>query len=528
MRMNKKKTAKAFGFVFRQIIIFLLILLTFSLSWGARNFGNIGLNEIIFTLNMPLKEASQDFVADYFRMAFFPSLGIWAAELLFALYPFKIRYYVWISLKGKWDFKWRILPLTAPMPIFLLVFCVWISGLVFAADRQFGAFSYVKSQMANSAFIEEEYVNPNDVKISFPEKKNNLICIYVESLESSMQDKENGGIFDINYIPELTQIAKDNVSFSQSELIEGAAVAPASGWTIAGLVAETAGLPLKLFEYNGGKGGADNVMRKYQYFLPGAVTLGEILEKEGYSNSIMFGSKGEFGGRSTYFEQHGNYEVWDYFSAIEEGKIDENYYENWGFEDEKLYAFAKEKLLELAEKNQPFHFSMLTADAHTPNGYLCSQCPSVYEQQYANVLVCESRQLSAFIQWISQQSFYKDTTVVICGDHCSMVKNFFGEYAYDKHNGEVTRKVYNAFIQPLAKPRKEKNRLFTTMDIFPTIVAALGGDIEGNRLGLGTNLFSEEETLAEKYGYEYLFEELNKKSKFYDNAILYPGKKNSD
>ena len=534
--MNKKKASKAFGFILKdtsmpcgiikeilkQIIIFLLILLTFSLSWGARNFGNIGLNEIIFTLNMPLKEASQDFVADYFHRAFFPSLGIWAVELLFALYPFKIRYYFRISLKGKRDFKWRILPLAAPLPIFLLVFCVWISGLVFAADRQFGVFSYVKSQMANSTFIEEEYVNPTDVQIRFPEKKNNLICIYVESLESSMQDKENGGIFDINYIPELTQIAKDNVSFSQSDLIEGAAVAPASGWTIAGLVAETAGLPLKLFEYNGGKGGADNVMRKYQYFLPGAVTLGEILEKEGYSNSIMFGSKGKFGGRSTYFEQHGNYEVWDYFSAIEEGKIDEDYYENWGFEDEKLYAFAKEKLLELAEKNQPFHFSMLTADAHTPNGYLCSQCPSIYEQQYANVLVCESRQLSAFVEWISQQSFYQDTTIVICGDHCSMVKNFFGEYAYDKHNGEVTRKVYNAFIQPLAKPQQEKNRLFTTMDIFPTVVAALGGEIEGNRLGLGTNLFSKEETLAEKYGYEYLFEELNKKSRFYDKTILYP------
>lgn len=520
--MKKKKTAKIFSFVLKQIVIFLLILLTFSLNWGSKNFGNIGLNEIIFTLNMPLKEASTSFVADYFQTALFPAAGIWAVELLFVLYPFKNRYYLRISSKGGHHCRWRLLPFTAPLPVFLLIFFVWLMGLVYAADRQFEVFSYVKSQMDQSTLIEEEYVNPDDVQITFPEKKNNLICIYVESLESSMQDKAKGGIFDVNYIPELTQIAEDNVSFSQSDLLEGAAVAPASGWTIAGLVAETAGLPLKLFEYNGAKGGVDNSMKKYEYFLPGAVTLGEILEEEGYLNYIMFGSKGKFGGRSTYFQQHGNYEVWDYFSAIEEGKISKDYDENWGFEDEKLYTYAKEKILELAKKDQPFNFSMLTADAHTPSGYVCDLCPTTYEQQYANVLVCESRQLSAFIEWLEEQSFYENTTILICGDHCSMVKDFFGEYAYDKHNGEVTRKVYNAFIQPFAEPVREKNRLFTTMDIFPTVVAALGGEIEGNRLGLGTNLFSDEETLAEKYGYEVLFEELNKKSRFYDNTILYP------
>jgi len=41
-------------------------------------------------------------------------------------------------------------------------------------------------------------------------------------------------------------------------------------------------------------------------------------------------------------------------------------------------------------------------------------------------------------------------------------------------------------------------------------------------LALGTNLFSEEPTLAEKYGYDVLFEELDKKSVFYDEKLLYP------
>lgn len=67
--------------------------------------------------------------------------------------------------------------------------------------------------------------------------------------------------------------------------------------------------------------------------------------------------------------------------------------------------------------------------------------------------------------------------------------------------------------------------MFTTMDMFPSTLAALGVKIEGERLGLGVNLFSDEQTLAEKYGYEYMFDELNKMSSFYNRELLYPEKK---
>ena len=67
-----------------------------------------------------------------------------------------------------------------------------------------------------------------------------------------------------------------------------------------------------------------------------------------------------------------------------------------------------------------------------------------------------------------------------------------------------------------------KNRKFTTMDFCPSILAALGVEIEGERIGLGTNLFSDKQTLPEEYGYETMFEELGKKSVFYNKEILYP------
>lgn len=358
------------------------------------------------------------------------------------------------------------------------------------------------------------------VELSFPENKKNLICVFVESAETTIQDISNGGAYIVNYMPEMTKLAESNVSFSQTDLLEGAAVAPACGWTIAGLVAETSGLPLKLAKYDDAN--TDNAMDKYECFLPGATTLGDILKQEGYYNCFMAGSDFSFGGRTNYFVNHGNYEIWDYYTAINEMKIPSTYFEWWGFEDQKLYAYAKEKITELAAGGQPFNFSMITADTHHEDGYVCDKCSDIYEEQYANVWKCAASQLDEFLNWVKAQEFYEDTTVVILGDHCSMDSDFYNEITCDKHHGGTERKVYNCFINSSVVPVNQKNRKFTTMDMFPTILASLGCEIEGDRLGLGTNLFSEKNTLAEEYGYENLFEELEKKSTFYNMELLYP------
>lgn len=47
-------------------------------------------------------------------------------------------------------------------------------------------------------------------------------------------------------------------------------------------------------------------------------------------------------------------------------------------------------------------------------------------------------------------------------------------------------------------------------DMFPTTLAAMGCQIEGDRLGLGVNLFSDQPTLAEKIGVDSLNEELDR------------------
>lgn len=517
--MKKNKIIKAIGALFLHFIVLLLVLLTFSLLWAQKNYGNIGFEEILFHLNMPLKGTSEDIIIDYIKTAGIPTLVFFIIYLLVIFWPGKNIYQLQMKF-GKRNWKMQIFPIR--LGSVFAGAAAWTVVLVMLANQAFAFGDYVVNQFQQSKFIEEEYVNPAETKISFPEKKRNLIWICLESAESTAQNKENGGVFEENYISEMTEIAKNNVSFSQSELIEGAAVAPASGWTIAGLVAQTSGLPLKLIKYDDAVGGADNSMSEYDAFMPGATTLGDILEKEGYHNIFMAGSDFNFGGRTSYFTQHGSYEIWDYYTALEKGKIPEGYYKWWGFEDQKLYSYAKERILEAAEEDQPFNFSMLTVDTHHQDGFVCELCQNNYAGQYENVWACASRQLDEFLNWIKQQDFYENTTVVITGDHCSMDTDFYSDIVYNKHEGATERKVYNAFINSAVEPMKEKNRKFTTLDIFPSILAGLGARIDGDRLGLGTNLFSDRETLSEEYGYDIFFQELNKKSSFYNNQILYP------
>ena len=502
---NKRGKGYWIGYGVVQCVVLILLILTFSLMWAKKNYGSIGMAEILFTLNMPLKGTSDSFLKSYAAEALLPVLGVFAVDLMF-------------TFPGKGKLKKSSLWLRGTAS--LLILAVWANILIQEADKAFGMIDFLRNQVERSEFIENEYVDAGDVELTFPLKKRNIILIYVESGESSNQDISSGGYFDTNYIPEMTEIARENVSFSQSHLIEGAVVAPACGWTMAGLVANTAGLPLKLFKYDD-KNDFDNSMGNYASFLPGVTTLGDILKEAGYTNYFMAGSDFEFGGRESYFTQHGDYQIWDYNTAMDEGRIDKDYYVWWGFEDMKLYEYAKEELLEIAGKGEPFNFSILTADTHHVAGYRCELCPEDYEDQYANVWACASRQLNDFVEWVKQQDFYENTTIVIAGDHCSMDPDFYGDLSYDKHHGEVDRKIYNAIIHPAVRPYREKYRKFTTMDMFPTALAAMGVKIEGDRLGLGTNLFSREETLAEKYGYAVLFDELDRKSTFYNKELLY-------
>ena len=250
--------------------------------------------------------------------------------------------------------------------------------------------------------------------------------------------------------------------------------------------------------------------------MPGIRTLGDILKEEGYNLEVMFGSDADFGARKAYFEAHGNYKIFDVNTAIKQGKMTEEDKVWWGFTDDNLFEWAKEEIINLSNENKPFNFIMLTADTHFIDGYLSENAEENYDTQYENVFAYSSKCVSDFIKWIQEQTFYSNTTIVMVGDHLGMQSKFYKEHI-DNNN---LRTVYNVFINSAIPDTNSKNRQFSTMDIFPTVLASMGVKIEGERLGLGTNLFAGKKTIIEEIGYEKFNKELVKNSNYYLKNIL--------
>lgn len=242
----------------------------------------------------------------------------------------------------------------------------------------------------------------------------------------------------------------------------------------------------------------------------------DMLHENGYYQALMVGSEAYFGGRQQYYTSHGVDRIYDVYTAKDDGLIAEDYYVWWGFEDHYLFTYAQQALTEISQQEQPFAFTMLTADTHHIGGYVCKFCENTHEEQYENVMECSSRQVAAFVQWLQQQPFYENTTVIITGDHPSMDNGYFSRVAPEGYG----RHVYNCFINPAATTENTKNRTFCTYDMFPTTLAAMGCAIEGDRLGFGTNLFSDKVTLLEETN-GAIAAEFEKNSAYYTNRFFF-------
>ncbi len=170
-------------------------------------------------------------------------------------------------------------------------------------------------------------------------------------------------------------------------------------------------------------------------------------------------------------------------------------------------------MVKLSTENQPFAVTLLTADTHFPDGYLDSSCPFLHGSQYLSSYSCASTMLNNFLYWLKQQDFYKDTVVVITGDHLTMQDKVFDFFPYEN------RYIYNTFINsPIKAPTKLRQA--TSFDVFPTILASIGVEIEGNRLGLGSNLYSEVPTVLETLGKEEFIKETQAMSLYYNQNII--------
>lgn len=485
MNEKNKRTKKS---IFAGVLCTLLLLLAsicfFSAQWYIKKFGQTGFDSILYTLLAETSGTDAAVLESFRKSALLPAVIAWL--ILSVLF--------WQRKIGK---QWVKTVVSLVLSVVMLLYAAFTVELP----------AYIGYLCQQSTIYQENYVDPLAANITFPEQKRNLIYIYLESMENSYMDTESGGALQCNVMPELTALAGDeeNINFSHTDGIGGFQNMTGASWTIAAMVAQTAGIPLKV------PIGLGNNDYGQDSFLPGAHTLTNVLHNNGYYQTLIVGSDANFGGRKNYFEQHGLDETFDIFTARKEGIVPEGYYVFWGMEDLHLFDFAKQKLTAISQQEQPFAFTMLTVDTHRTNGYVCEKCVGLWGEQYENVISCSSKQVAAFVDWIKQQDFYENTTIIIAGDHITMDEEYISRNVPDDYD----RTVYNCIINSPISTQHNKNRQFVAADMFPTTLAALGCKIEDDRLGLGTNLFSGKKTLVEEMGYDAFEEQLAMSSRYY-------------
>ena len=198
--------------------------------------------------------------------------------------------------------------------------------------------------------------------------------------------------------------------------------------------------------------------------------------------------------------------------------IDESVLNEWGVSDSAHYELIKEHIGKVSTTSKPWAVWFITLNTHTPYGATDPGChipeDVSKEELLQSSIRCSSRQLKDFIKWAKTQEWYSNTTIAVMGDHTTMAPL----HAIGFRDTEQTHYWLDFFINSATTAKTDK-RTFSSLDMFPTILEAMGAEIPGNALGLGRSLFSEKPTLIEKYGLDALNNALEKNSDKYNYFI---------
>ncbi len=485
------------------LIVFCGYMLFASANWIIRKFGPVTYEQIMFHINMPFHSEVR------LILSYLQNTVMLGAIIVFLL---------WMLTSQMYHFKFKKMEkirsyIYSHRWFLSLVWFIFCAIYFFIRMNVWTMLTYQSYKREVSNFYEQNYVFPQNTQITFPENKKNLIIIFMESMESTFAQTPRHNYYHADLIPELHNLAKQNIHFSDSEYLGGEYAIDGTQWTQAALFAKTCGAPIQL-----------PIREVYLIspkgeFYPNAWCLYDILAEHGYNESFLVGSSGTFAGLNHFVKTHKNQHLLDILHYAKERGEELSYKERGeSIDDKKLFVLAKDELNHLAEQNKPFVFTMMTLDTHFGSQEFSGDvCGYKYgkEKNLKNVVSCADFQIGQFIKWLEQQPFYKDSVIVLLGDHLMM---------NDSMKEDMIRHTLNIFINAEISADKTKNRIFTPFDIYPTIVESMGAKISGHRLGLGTSLFSNIPTLTEeKMTVEEMDIGVRKSSKVYD-WLLY-GKK---
>lgn len=209
--MNRQK-GKWFAF------FFILLALVFSSIWLT----DLTAEQLLFNLHVSMKGANSSAV---WRCLLF-ACGSSTAVLLAVLYGLK-------RLREKQPEHWLLRWLRKAAKRKRTVTAVSLIVCLLCMNCNLEFVQFLKNQTVVTTIYQNEYVAPEKVAYQFPEQKRNLIYIFLESMEVTYTNGNEGGARPTDLIPELRGMAQNHVNFSPNSGFGGGYTLPGTTWTMA-------------------------------------------------------------------------------------------------------------------------------------------------------------------------------------------------------------------------------------------------------------------------------------------------------
>lgn len=502
----EKKELSIFVLIFYWVAQSVLLLYSFVIPWGLETFPLSNVEAVLFTLFAGTNEGAEEFVlSSFIAKALIPAciaitlLGV--AQISIAIILKRMRLNVEFGIQSfKFvlygpTLKRYVCQIQKCITTIIALYCVVIS-LALPSIVMNASFKALFQQPVDSDLYIHHFIKSNSGQVSVRAEPKNLIVILLESMETNFG----------SHTPEIKNLEKKYVNFAPG----GVSVAGTS-WTIAAITAKLCGIPLNM------PMGINEYLGKLPTYLPGAYCLTDLLENRKYNQVFIQGSSGNFTQIREFANVHGHIDLHDLEHYREKGKVPNDYNVFWGIEDRKLYQYAKEELDSLYTLDAPFALYLTTMDTHQPDGYVDEECNQEFkniEKKYVKALRCASSQLYAFILWAKVQPWFENTVISVMGDHTQ--PRLSAKVGVSKTDSLYwTNFMINSAIQ---KP--VKSRQYSSLDMFPTLLEAMGFELEHRGLALGRSLFSDSSTMLELYGRKTLDSLLRERSVQYDKFLF--------
>ncbi len=262
--------------------------------------------------------------------------------------------------------------------------------------------------------------------------------------------------------------------------------------SIGGAVAANCGLPFQNDAFVG-----SGTLKEFKTFLPRLTCLGDVLEPHGYEMSYFSGWPADFLGQGVFYKTHGFDEV---YGSDEIAEIAPGPGEIFGVADDQVLDAAYAKLEHLHEKQKPYVVTIGLSGGHAPDGFSADVCSGktgvgADQPRILDAVKCTNMLVADFINNAEKAGMLDNTIVVIQSDHLAHESTVSDDLAkFERRNLFI---MYGPGIE-----QQKHDAPSASFDIYPTVLQALGFDLEAGRAGVGTSLLSGEKSLVEIEGYD--------------------------